>query len=115
MYQARISRLAPHADGVTVTVQLAGQGRHNTSQYVLEIVTEPMESLSVPNEAIIETGGKRVVYIQQQPGQYAQREIQTGLQGELFTEVLDGLTAGDQVVTFGSFFIDADHRLKGGS
>ena len=46
-------------------------------------------------------------------GSYAQREIQTGLQGELFTEIPGGLKAGEQVVTFGSFFIDADHKLKG--
>jgi hypothetical protein len=27
--------------------------------------------------------------------------------------VLGGVNAGDQVVTIGSFFIDAEHRLKG--
>ena len=42
-----------------------------------------------------------------------QREIQIGLQGELFTEVTGGLKSGEQVVTFGSFFIDADFKLKG--
>jgi hypothetical protein len=36
-----------------------------------------------------------------------------GVQGELFTEVVKGLMPGEQVVTFGSFFIDADHKLKG--
>ena len=41
------------------------------------------------------------------------QEIQTGLQGELFTEITGGLKDGDQVVTFGSFFIDAEHKLKG--
>jgi len=44
---------------------------------------------------------------------YAPREIQIGLQGELFTEITGGLKEGEQVVTFGSFFIDADHKLKG--
>ena len=45
--------------------------------------------------------------------QYVQREIHTGVQGELYTEILDGVTDWDQVVTFGSFFIDAEHKLKG--
>ena len=27
--------------------------------------------------------------------------------------MLDGVKDGDQVVTFGSFFIDAEHKLKG--
>jgi hypothetical protein len=37
------------------------------------------------------------------------------VQGELFTEVVAGLTPGEKVVTFGSFFIDAEHTLKGSS
>jgi hypothetical protein len=113
MYQARVSQVVPGTGGVRVTALLAGQGRQNASRYILEIVTEPLESLSVPNEAIIETGGTRVVYVQEQPGRYLPREIEAGIQGELFTQVLGGLKPGEQVVTFGSFFIDADHKLKG--
>ena len=48
------------------------------------------------------------------PARTVPREIQPGLQGELFTEVVKGVAAGEQVVTlFGSFFIDADFKLKG--
>ena len=36
-----------------------------------------------------------------------------GFQGELLTQVLDGVKEGDPVVTFGSFFIDAEQKLKG--
>jgi Cu(I)/Ag(I) efflux system membrane fusion protein len=79
----------------------------------MEIVTERGDFLSVPNEAIIETGGKQVVYVQQEQGRYEPRTIQPGVQGELFTQVLDGLKPGEQVVTFGSFFVDAEHKLKG--
>ena len=64
-------------------------------------------------EAIIEEGDKHIVYVQQQPGLYLPQEIHTGIQGELYTQVLDGAKDGDQVVTFGSFFIDAEQKLKG--
>jgi Cu(I)/Ag(I) efflux system membrane fusion protein len=79
----------------------------------MEIVVERDPLLSVPNEAIIEEGDRRVVYVLQGADQYVQREIHTGVQGELYTEILDGVADGDQVVTFGSFFIDAEHKLKG--
>jgi len=113
MYQARISQVATRGDRVVVNATLSGQGRPNTSRYILEIVTEHGDFLSVPNEAIIETGGTQVVYVQQAQGRYVPREIRLGVQGELYTQVLDGLQAGEQVVTFGSFFIDAEHKLKG--
>jgi len=112
MFQARVTRVLSEGDKTSVSAALSGPGHAGSSRYVLEIVTEPIEFLSVPNEAIIESDGKHVVYVQVAKGRFDPREIKPGLQGELYTQVLDGLSAGDQVVTFGSFFIDADHKLK---
>jgi len=114
MFQARVAGVAPKGDRVGVTVTLIAPARQGSPRYVLEIVTEEVERMSVPNEAIIETGARRVVYVKDASSDsYAEREIQIGLQGELFTEITGGLKEGEQVVTFGSFFIDADHKLKG--
>jgi len=112
MYQARVSRVAPRGDRTMVSATLVGQGSEASPRYILEIVAEWGEFLSVPNEAILETGGTRIVYVLQSGGGYAPRDVSTGVQGELFTQVVDGLTAGEQVVTIGSFFIDAEHKLK---
>jgi membrane fusion protein, copper/silver efflux system len=112
MFQARVTRVTATRDGVTVEATLSGEGLENTTNYVMEITVDRGEFLSIPNEAIIEEGNRRIVYIQKQPGQYAPSEIQTGLQGELLTEIVKGLNAGDQVVTFGSFFIDSEYKLK---
>jgi len=113
MYQAFVTRVIPRAGGATVEASLASTGRQNATLYVMEVVVEQGPFLSVPNEAIIEEGDKHIVYVQQQPGQYVPQEIHTGIQGELYTQILDGVNDGDQVVTFGSFFIDAEHKLKG--
>jgi hypothetical protein len=113
MYQARIAQVVPQGDRVMVRATLAGPGREDSTRYVLEIVTDRGEFLSVPNEAIIETGSTQVVYVQERAGRYVPREIRRGVQGELYTQVLGGLKAGEQVVTFGSFFIDAEYKLKG--
>lgn len=113
MYQASITQVAARGDRVQVAAMLSGPGREDSTRYVLEIVTERGEFLSVPNEAIIETGGKSTVYVQQEQGRYLPREIQSGIQGERYTQVLSGLKPGEQVVTFGSFFVDADQKLKG--
>ena len=113
MYQAKVTRVAPTAGGVAVDASLAAAGRLNTALYVMEIVVERGPFLAIPNEAIIEEGDRHIVYVEQPPGQYAPHEIHTGIQGELLTEVMDGVKEGDQVVTFGSFFIDAEHKLKG--
>jgi hypothetical protein len=113
MYQAEVSALVAGPAGLTARATLAGQAHETSRYYIVEIVAEDGEFLSVPNEAIIESGGKQVVYVPEPDGTYGSRDIKIGLQGELYTHVIEGLKAGEQVVTFGSFFIDAEHRLKG--
>ena len=113
MYQAKVTQAVSRGSGVTVEASLASTGRQDTTYYVMEIVVERGPFLAVPNEAIIMEGERHIVYVEQPPGQYVPQEIQTGIQGELLTQVTDGVKEGDQVVTFGSFFIDAEHKLKG--
>jgi hypothetical protein len=115
MQQARITRVTPEAGGARVEATFAAPGHNDGARYMIEIVTERGPFLSVPNVSIIEEGGARVVYVQQAPGQYSARTIHTGIEGELYTQVVDGLAEGDQVVSIGSFFVDADNKLKGGS
>ena len=114
MYQARVTQVSKTAaDRVAVTVTLVAPPREGSRWYVMEIVTDRGEFLSVPNEAIIEEGDKHVVYVEEQPGQFVPHEIHIGVQGELYTQVVGGVKDGDSVVTIGSFFIDAEHKLKG--
>ena len=113
MFQAKVTAVTPSAAGTTVAVTLAGPPHAGSVQYIVEIVTEPLEVLSVPNEAIIEADGHHMVYVQVDKGRYLPREIEPGLQGELYTQVLKGVSAGEQVVTLGSFFVDSDRKLKG--
>lgn len=112
MFQARVTRVMSQGRQSQIEVTLSGTGLPNHDHYVVEITAELGELLSVPNEAIIEEGNKRVVYVEESKGQYVPREITGGVQGELYTEIQKGLKAGDQVVTFGSFFVDANHKLK---
>ena len=115
MYQAFVSAVRAEGDRTRVVVNLSNPAREGSVRYLLEIVTDDGDRLSVPNEALIERGGTRIVYVQEEAGRYTPREVETGVQGELYTEVRKGLDAGQQVVTFGSFFIDAEHKLKGAS
>jgi len=112
MFQAKITRVTAAQNRAVVEATLSSIGLENTSNYVMEINVDRGEFLSIPNEAIIEEGDRRIVYVEKQQGQYIPFEIQTGLQGELLTEVLKGLNEGDRVVTFGSFFIDSEYKLK---
>ncbi|WP_117884112.1 efflux RND transporter periplasmic adaptor subunit [Aureibaculum luteum] len=73
------------------------------------------EVLSIPSTAILWTGERSVVYIKTNPNEpvFEMREIRLGNPiGENY-EVLSGLENGDEIVTNGTFTIDAAAQLQG--
>lgn len=112
IYQARVRTVMPQNACVRVEAALSGPTYAEATHYVMEIIVDRGTMLAVANAAIIERDGRQVVYEQIHPGHYEPHEVRTGLKGETYTEVLDGITAGMSIVTIGSFFIDADYRLK---
>ena len=69
--------------------------------------------IAVPTSAILHSGRQKLVFVAKGSGRFEPREVQTGLQGDhRLTEVLDGLSAGDQVVVNGQFLIDSESQLQ---
>ncbi len=99
-------------EGGQVWVELRNASVARTT-WLLEIIADQGPRLSVANEAIVEEDGRRTVYVQDRAGDFLPRAIETGLEGELYTEVVSGAVPGEGVVTFGSFFIDAEYKMKG--
>ncbi len=72
------------------------------------------ERLSVPAEAVIVAGEARIVFVDLGDGRLNPVRIQTGRSAQGYVEVIDGLAAGDRVVTSGNFLIAAETRLRTG-
>jgi Cu(I)/Ag(I) efflux system membrane fusion protein len=70
------------------------------------------EHLVVPDEAILYTGPRRLVFVDLGEGRLAPREVQLGPHGEGAVAVLSGLTEGERVVTSGNFLIAAESRIR---
>ncbi|WP_457551461.1 efflux RND transporter periplasmic adaptor subunit [Desulfobacula sp.] len=71
------------------------------------------EGISIPSEAVIFSGEKKIVFVARGKGKYTPREIQTGiyLEGDR-VEILSGLAFDDQVVISGQFLLDSESKLK---
>jgi hypothetical protein len=68
--------------------------------------------LVVPESAVIDTGDKKIVYIERAEGQYEGHEVQLGPRHDGFFPVVKGLKAGNKVAAAGSFLVDAETRLN---
>jgi hypothetical protein len=112
MLPGRIVQVEKNTKGITVKAVLSGDLLNRDTHYLVEIIVEQGPYLSIPNGSILEEATGSVVYLQKHPGHYIPQKIEPGIRGELYTQVLNGLSEGDQVVSIGSFFIDAEYKLK---
>jgi Cu(I)/Ag(I) efflux system membrane fusion protein len=71
--------------------------------------------LAVPERAVIDTGSRKIVYREAEPGVFEGVEVQLGHRCGTFYPVVRGLRPGDRVATSGSFLIDAETRLTAGA
>lgn len=71
------------------------------------------EALLVPSEAVIRTGTRTTVIVSEGEGRFRPVTVRLGGERDGRTEILDGLEAGQEVVSSGQFLIDSEANLRG--
>jgi Cu(I)/Ag(I) efflux system membrane fusion protein len=69
--------------------------------------------LTVPLSAVLDSGTRRIVYVEKSHGLFEPREVVLGPRTGEFFPVLTGLTEGERVVTRGGFLIDSQFQITG--
>jgi Cu(I)/Ag(I) efflux system membrane fusion protein/cobalt-zinc-cadmium efflux system membrane fusion protein len=71
------------------------------------------DAVAVPQEAVIDSGVRQIVFVARGKGRFEPREIRIGAEGgEGRYQVLDGLEAGEEVVVSAQFMLDSESRLR---
>ena len=78
----------------------------------VEITVRLGDKLAIPEGAVIDTGVRKVVIVDRGSGYFEPREVRLGVTAGDLLEVLDGLKAGERVVTSANFLIDSESKLK---
>lgn len=75
--------------------------------------TNANTAILVPSEAIIETGERTLVMLASGKGRYRPAEVKIGREGGGQTEILQGLSPGEEVIVSGQFLVDSEASLSG--
>lgn len=59
--------------------------------------------LATPTDAVEKFGDYNFAYVKVAPHTYEERKVETGKKNDLYTEIISGVKAGEEVVTRGSF------------
>jgi RND family efflux transporter MFP subunit len=117
-FTGRIGYISPEMDPKTRTlkirVELANPGFEiKPDMYAnVELRLDYGKKLSIPQEAVLDSGADQMVFVAREDGYFEPRKITAGpgVDGRLI--VLGGLKAGEKVVTSANFLIDSESQLK---
>lgn len=70
------------------------------------------EKLAIPESAVMRTGERNYVFVDDGAGNLAPVQIQIGIQSGDDLEVISGLKRGDRVVAAANFLVDSESSLK---
>ena len=68
-------------------------------------------TLAVLDQAVLDSGMRKVVFVVRGEGMFEPRQITVGPKVGLYYEVVEGLREGERVVTSGNFLLDSESKL----
>lgn len=68
----------------------------------------------IPRSAVIDTGKRKVVWVNMSEESFRAKIVRTGVESEGYIEVVEGINQDEQVVIEGNFMLDAQAQLFGG-
>lgn len=69
--------------------------------------------LAVPATAVLDSGVRKIVYVERAPGKYVPAELKLGSRAGDFYPVLAGLKEGDRIAVRGNFLLDSQFQISG--
>ena len=115
---ARVSDILPQVDPVTRTFKVRLDA--DNLDYILrpdmfvdlEFPVNLPAAVTVPADAILDTGLKKTVWVDRGNGYFEPREVTIGWRFGDRVEIVKGLEPGEKIVVSGNFLIDSESRMR---
>jgi membrane fusion protein, copper/silver efflux system len=117
-FHATVSDVLPLFDGTSRTLKVRMEADNpgyflRPDMFVdVEIPIELPSAITVPADAILDSGLRKTVFVDRGNGFFEPREVETGWRMGSRVEVTKGLEPGERIVVSGNFLIDSESRLE---
>jgi hypothetical protein len=116
--EAKVSDVLPPFDAKTRTLKVRLEMDNpdylfRPEMFVdVEFLVTLSSAVTVPADAVLDSGRRKVVFIALKDGYFEPREVVTGWRFGDRVEIVKGLAPGEQFVISGNFLIDSESRMK---
>jgi len=98
---------------VRIWLEQNHQKKFKTNMFVnVELPVDLGEAIFVPRQAVMDTGIRKIVFVEKNEGTFEPRVIQTGVETDDAFEVTTGLKEGERIVVSGNFLLDSEARVQ---
>jgi len=117
-FEARVSNVLPEVDPATrilkprLEVDNPGFKLRPDMFVNIELAVSMPPGLTVPADAVVDSGLSKRVFVETSPGHFATREVETGWRMNDRVQVVKGLQEGETVVAAGTFLVDSESRMQ---
>jgi YHS domain-containing protein len=118
VFHARVSHVQPQFDANTRTLKVRLETDNpgfilRPDMFVdLEVPVTRPAAITVPADALVDSGVKKIVYVAKGDGLFEPRKVETGWRAGDQVEIVNGLMVGERIVVSGTFLIDSESRMK---
>jgi Cu(I)/Ag(I) efflux system membrane fusion protein len=117
-FQATVSDVLPEVDPATrvlrprLVVDNPGFKLRPDMFVNVEVAVSLPAGLSVPSDAVVDSGLSKRVFVQTSAGHFEARTVETGWRLNDRVQIVKGLREGESVVAAGTFLVDSESRLQ---
>jgi RND family efflux transporter MFP subunit len=118
IFHPRVTEVLPQVDPATRTFKVRMET--DNPGYLLrpdmfvdvELPVKLPPTIVVPADAVVDSGVKKVVYVDKGNGVFEPRKVETGWRAGDQVEIVKGLMIGERIVVSGTFLIDSESRMR---
>ncbi len=118
-FRGKITYIYPYFESKTRTVKVRMEFDNRHGLLKPEMFADvtihagrQIDAVVVPEEAIVRSGSRELVFVVRAPGKFEPRVVEVGVSSGGMTQILSGVQPGEEVVTSAQFLIDSESKLR---
>ena len=119
VFSGRVGYIYPYAEAKTRTIKVRLEFDNPEQLLKPDMFADitihaqrKVDAIVIPAEAVVRSGEREQVFVVREPGKFEPRDVTLGVSAKGLVQVIEGVSAGETVVTSSQFLIDSESKLR---